>query len=95
MTNDVRVVRLRYSTIPRKSVPCESMYLISTLAFDTGMRNEAAALSIATLSFSDQPNVAVVVVVFGMMQFIIMGVIAYYWSKKSKGSQDIKLNTKG
>lgn len=59
------------------------------------MRNEAAALFIATISFSDQPNVAVVVVVFGMVQFIIMGVIAYYWSKKSKGLEDIKVNTKG
>ncbi|MBV9667696.1 MAG: hypothetical protein JO327_06155 [Nitrososphaeraceae archaeon] len=58
-----------------------------SLAFDTGMRNEAAALLIATSSFSDQPNVAVVVVVFGMMQFVIMGAIAYYWSKKTKGSQ--------
>lgn len=38
-----------------------------SLAFDTGIRNEAAALLIATRAFSDQPNVAVVVVVFGMM----------------------------
>jgi predicted Na+-dependent transporter len=52
-------------------------------------------LNLATISFSDQPNVAVVVVVFGMMQFIIMGLIAYYWSKKSKGPEDIKVNTKG
>jgi BASS family bile acid:Na+ symporter len=65
-----------------------------SLAFDTGVRNEAAALLIATQSFSDQPNVAIVVVVFGMMQLIIMGVMAYYWSKKSKGSEDIKVNTK-
>jgi len=66
-----------------------------SLAFDTGMRNEAAALFIATGSFYDQPNVAVVVVVFGMMQFIIMRVMAYYWSKKSKGPEDIKVNRKG
>jgi BASS family bile acid:Na+ symporter len=66
-----------------------------SLAFDTGMRNEAAALAIATLSFSDQPNVAVVVVVFGMMQFVIMGVMAYYWSKKSKGPEDIKVSING
>ncbi|MDF0682417.1 MAG: hypothetical protein P0116_15785 [Candidatus Nitrosocosmicus sp.] len=56
-----------------------------SLAFNTGIRNEAAALLIATRAFSDQPNVAVVVVVFGMCQLIIMGVMAYYWSKKSEG----------
>ena len=65
-----------------------------SLAFDTGIRNEAAALLIATRSY-DRSNVAVVVVVFGMMQLIIMGVMAYYWSKKSKGQEDIKVNTKG
>ena len=30
-----------------------------------------------------------------MMQFIIMRLIAYYWSKKSKGPENINLNTKG
>ncbi len=56
-----------------------------SLAFNTGLRNEAVALLIASQVFSDQPNVAVVVVVFGMMQHVIMGILALYWSKKSKG----------
>lgn len=64
-----------------------------SLAFDTAVRNDAIALLIATQSFSDHPNVAVVVVVFGLTQIIIMGIIAYYWSKKSKGSESIKVNT--
>ncbi len=66
-----------------------------SLAFDTAIRNDAVALLIATQSFSDHPNVAVVVVVFGLTQIIIMGVMAYYWSKKSKGSESIKVNTNG
>ncbi len=65
-----------------------------SLAFDTAIRNDAVALLIATQSFSDQPNVAVVVVVFGLTQIIVMGVMAYYWSKKSKGSE-IKAMYKG
>ena len=65
-----------------------------SLAFDTAIRNDAVALLIATQSFSDQPNVAVVVVVFGLTQIIVMGVMAYYWSKKSKGSE-IKASIKG
>ena len=66
-----------------------------SLAFDTAIRNDAVALLIATQSFSDHPNVAVVVVVFGLTQIIIMGAMAYYWAKKSKGSESIKVNTKG
>ncbi len=65
-----------------------------SLAFDTGVRNEAVALLIATRIFSDQPNVAVVVAVFGIIQLALMGVMAYYWSKKDKGSEDIKINIK-
>jgi bile acid:Na+ symporter, BASS family len=65
-----------------------------SLVFDTAVRNDAIALLIATQSFSDHPNVAVVVVVFGLTQIIIMGIIAYYWSKKSKGSESINVNTK-
>jgi bile acid:Na+ symporter, BASS family len=55
-----------------------------SLAFDTAIRNDAAALLIATQSFSDHPNVAVVVVVFGLTQIIIMGVMAYYWARNQK-----------
>ena len=65
-----------------------------SLAFDTAIRNDAVALLIATQSFSDHPNVAVVVVVFGLTQIIILGAMAYYWSKKSKGLESIKVNTK-
>ncbi len=66
-----------------------------SLAFNTAIRNDAVALLIATQSFSDHPNVAVVVVVFGLTQIIVMGVMAYYWAKKNKGSESIKVNTKG
>ena len=65
-----------------------------SLAFDTAIRNDAVALLIATQSFSNQPNIAVVVVVFGLTQIIVMGVMAYYWSKKSTGSE-IKASIKG
>jgi hypothetical protein len=49
-----------------------------SLAFDIAIPNDVAALLIATRSFSDHTKVAVVVGVFGLMQIIIMGVVAYY-----------------
>jgi predicted Na+-dependent transporter len=48
-----------------------------SLAFNSSVRNVGVALLIAAQSFSSQPNVSILVAVFGMIQIIvIMGGIA-------------------